>query len=130
MKEKENKVTRVYLKPETVIGEIIEIKPIEKSKILLPGIKKDDRIYYDQHPIQMKVVYVSKDFLLQEANGSSDVIVRPGDILYLDRFPSEREMVLINGMTLAIALKGNVICCIPDDSVDKYYKSKTDKNIN
>lgn len=107
--------SKIYLKSETVIGEILDIKPLEKSKILMPNMPKDDRTYYDQHPIQMIVKYVSSDFLLVSGIDGGQRIVRPGDILYLDRFPSEREIVLIDKKVLAIALKGNVICCIPGD---------------
>lgn len=130
MKEKR----KVYLKEKSVIGRLIPIKPVERKVILAGEINKNDKQYFfDKHPYQMEVVYVSNDFVLTEANSDKKVIVKPGDVLYLDRESSERELLLIDKEVLAIALMGNVLLCIPKEEalIDRLASSsKQDESIN
>lgn len=106
------KQKKIFLREKTVIGKMLPIQPTKRNVILPGNIDKDDKYFYDQHPNQMEVVYVSNDFILSESNSENKIAVQPGDILYLDRGPSEREMMIIEKEVLSIALIGNVLCCI------------------
>ena len=89
---------RVVLR-DVVLCRLREVKP-KSNGLILPNGKKDSRVMFDEHPFKMEVVYRSAD---------CDWCME-GEVLYMDRFPDEREQVMVGKEVLWKVLKGNVMC--------------------
>lgn len=87
--------TKIYVKEGTVIGRVLPIEP--KKRAIILNNDDLDKAYFDEHPIQVEVVLtgMSGVSIFVEANTSKEYDIQKGDILYLDRFPTESERLIM-----------------------------------
>ncbi len=109
-------MNKVILRENVILGELIDVKP-KDSTIILPNEKQKDKYFFDEHPIQVKVKYVGinkETYSFFDGKTGTPYKIKPGDILYLDRFPSENEYVLLNKNIYVKVLVGNILCVISE----------------
>lgn len=86
-----------------------------KSNILVPENsdkitgKKDMNYKYYVHPIQGEVHYVGKRFI-SITGQTEEMILKPGDVVYLKREVHPESLILINGLVLAEVRQSDVLC--------------------